>query len=77
MSVVWAGVAAAVVASLFLAPLISVGWCLDSPYPGKSVCPSAQQSLLGVPTNVWIWLAAMSLIALATLIVARLTSRRR
>lgn len=75
--VIWSGVAAAGVASVFLAPLIQVGWCADAPISGRSVCATYQQSLLGVPTNIWIWLAAVSLIAVCTAIAGRYMSRMR
>ncbi|GAA4349159.1 hypothetical protein GCM10023087_14550 [Microbacterium rhizosphaerae] len=75
--VMWSGVAAAGVASLFLAPLIQVGWCADAPGSGQSLCSSYQQSLLGVPTNIWIWLATITLIAVSTAIAGRFISRMR
>jgi hypothetical protein len=60
-----------------LAPLLTVGWCSDSAEPGKSVCDSAQRSVVGVDTNGWLWLGALGVIAFVTTVAARASSRRQ
>jgi hypothetical protein len=74
-AVIWAGVGVSVVVSVFLAPIINGGWCADAPAGGTSVCGSFQRSLVGIDTSMWVWLAAMAIVAFVTFAVAR--GRRR
>lgn len=72
--VVWVGVLAALLATFLFAPIISGGWCADAPAGRTSICGSFQKSLVGLDTNVFIWLGAIAVVVVATLVVAR---RRR
>ncbi|MCW3493867.1 hypothetical protein [Microbacterium sp. SSM24] len=74
-AIIWTGIAAGVVASVLFAPLITLGWCSDADETGTSECGSAQQSVLGIETNVWIWLGALAIIAIVTAVAARSVRR--
>lgn len=71
---IWVGVTAAVVVSVLLAPVVTGGWCADAPVGGTSVCGSFERSLVGIDTNVWIWLGAITIVAVVTIVIAH---RRR
>lgn len=71
---VWLGVLAGVIATVLLAPIITMGWCADAAEGGESYCGSIQTSLVGIETNVWLWAAAIVIVIVATAFVAR---RRR
>ena len=71
---VWLGVLAGVLATVLFAPIITMGWCADAAEGGESFCGSIQTSLVGIETNVWLWVAAMVIVIVATAFVAR---RRR
>jgi disulfide bond formation protein DsbB len=62
--------------SILLAPIIGVGWCSDADKNGTSVCGSSQRSILGFETNMWVWLGAVMLVIIGTVIVARSTAKR-
>lgn len=72
--VIWVGAAAAVVASVLFAPILGVGWCADG--IDHSECGSYAVSVVGIETNVWIWLVALIPIVVATAIAARAARRR-
>lgn len=73
-SLVWLGAAGLLGASLVFAPMISGGWCADAIRGGRSICGSFQRSLIGIDTNVWLWLASMAVVVVITLAAVR---RRR
>jgi len=66
-----------VLATIALAPLMSVGWCRDAPIGGVSECGSDSYSLIGLPSNLWLWLFTVALIVVATALISRRRSRRR
>jgi hypothetical protein len=66
-----AGVLAGVLATVLFAPIITMGWCADAAEGGESFCGSSQTSLVGIETNVWLWVAAMMIVIVATAFVAR------
>ena len=74
--VVWTGTEALIAVSILFAPIISVGWCSDADETGTSVCVSAQRSILGFETNMWVWLRAVMVVFIGTAIVARSTVKR-
>lgn len=63
-------------AAVLFAPLMQVGFCADSSDPAMSYCGTTERSILGIDTNVWLWLGAT--IALGTLgwLIARLQRDR-
>lgn len=75
-AVIWLGALASVAVSLLFAPIIQGGWCSDAPVGGTSVCGSFQQSLVGIDTNPWIWLATIAGIAAITVLVASRRHRK-
>lgn len=61
------GALLALVASLFLAPMVVPGMCVDSTEPGQSYCTELPaRTLLGAQAHVGIWLASLAAIAPAT-----------
>ena len=48
----------------------------DADGTGTSVCVSAQRSILGFETNMWVWLGAVMVVFIGTAIVARSTAKR-
>lgn len=64
----WSALAAAA-ATVALAPIVGGGWCGDATFGGTSVCVSYQRSVVGIDSNVWIWLAALLVVAIWTLVV--------
>ncbi|MDL9980982.1 hypothetical protein [Microbacterium candidum] len=72
----WWGLFAVVIASVLLAPVIGVGWCDDAVPGGTSSCGGYQRSIVGIETNVWIWLAAMLIVVLGTLVAIWVRWRR-
>ncbi|MGN8552473.1 UNVERIFIED_CONTAM: hypothetical protein OHV15_07805 [Microbacterium sp. SLM126] len=75
-AIIWTGIAAAIVASVLFAPLITLGWCSDADETGTSECGSVQQSVLGIETSVWLWLGAVGAIAIVTVVAARAARRQ-
>jgi len=69
--VIWCGALAAIIVSVLLAPVINGGWCADAPVGGTSECGTFQRSLIGLDTSVWLWLAALALVAVITVVWAR------
>lgn len=65
------GAVAAIAATLLLAPVVTAGSCADAVAPEASVCGSVQRSILGVDTDVWIWLGALGVIVGATIAAVR------
>ena len=61
-------------ATLVLAPLSTVSTCYDAVDPSASRCETAQQSLLGAPANLWVWLVVVAVIVVR--IVLRLRRPR-
>ncbi|WP_413354642.1 hypothetical protein [Microbacterium sp. 1P06AB] len=68
-AVLW-GVAALVLATIFLAPVIGVGRCVDSSVPDASFCESYTTTYAGFRLDVWPWLIAVVLIVVVTTVVA-------
>lgn len=73
----WLGALACLGISVFLAPIVSGGWCADAPAGGTSTCGSFQRSLVGIDTNLWIWLGAIAIVAVITLVTAHRANRSR
>lgn len=73
-SIAWLGVAGLLAASLVFAPVVAGGWCADAADGGTSVCGSFQRSLIGIDTNIWLWLGSMAVVVVVTLAALR---RRR
>ena len=73
-SIVWVGVAGLLGVSLLFASVVTGGWCADAPVAGQSTCGSFQRSLIGIDTNLWLWLAASAVVVVVTLAAIR---RRR
>lgn len=73
-TIIWFGVLAGLLVTFVLAPIVNGGWCADAPAGYESTCGSFQKSLLGFDTNVFLWLGALAVVVVATLVVLR---RRR
>ncbi|MFC8681926.1 LPXTG cell wall anchor domain-containing protein [Microbacterium ureisolvens] len=71
---VWLGLLALVLVTVMFAPVLTMGWCADADEGGQSICGSMQTSLLGMESNLWLWLGAMLIVLVATLLLLR---RRR
>lgn len=69
-AVIWRGVLAAVLVTVVLAPVISGGWCADAPPGGTSMCASFQRSVIGIDTNLWIWVGGLAVVLAITLLGA-------
>lgn len=74
-SIIWLGVAGLLGVSVLFAPVINGGWCADAPLAEASICGTFQRSLIGVDTNIWIWLVSVAGVVFATIVAAR--KRRR
>lgn len=73
-SIIWLGVVGLLAAAFLFAPVISGGWCADAPLAERTLCVSFQRSLIGIETNVWLWLAASAVVVVITAAAVR---RRR
>lgn len=73
-AIMWLGAAGLIAASILFAPVISGGWCADAPVSGASLCMTFQRSLVGIETNVWLWLASVAVVVAITAVALR---RRR
>lgn len=58
--------AAAVLATILLAPVLTTGFCADSSIPGASYCGSTQHSVVGIPSTWLLWAIATPIAAAAT-----------
>lgn len=72
---IWLGALGVVAVSILFAPIVTGGWCADAPAGGTSICGSFQRSVVGIDSNIWLWLAATAGIVCVTFVVAR--GRRR
>jgi disulfide bond formation protein DsbB len=72
--VVWIGVLGLLGVSLLFAPVITGGWCAHAPIGGTTLCESFQRSIMGIDTSVWLWLASVAVVVVATVAAVR---RRR
>jgi hypothetical protein len=71
---VWVSVALAVVLiGVLFAPIATYGFCADSANPDLSVCGSEQQSIVGIPSNLWVW----SIATLVAILIGWVVARRR
>lgn len=73
--VVLVAIAASVAAAVFLAPVMTVGWCADAHTGGTSTCHTEQRSLAGATAPWWLWVATQALIVAAA--GAAVAARRR
>ena len=73
-TIIWLGAAGLLGASILFAPVVRGGWCADAPLSGASVCETFQRSLIGIDTNVWLWLASVAVVVAVTAAAVR---RRR
>lgn len=71
--VVATAVAVIAVAVLF-APIVSNGFCAHAPNAGQSFCSSWQTSVVGIRSNVWLWLGATAAVIAAGWLLARRTA---
>ena len=72
VSTVVMGLLASLAVSVLLAPVLTQGWCYDTAeLGGESSCGSRQTSVLGIESNMWLWLAAMLVVIAATLLLLR------
>lgn len=68
---VWLGILAAVIATVAFAPIVTVGWCADGDETGTSTCGTYQASLIGIETNIWLWVVVFAAVVIATAVLAR------
>lgn len=61
----WSAIAALGVSVLF-APIITFGWCADGVEDGTSTCGSSQHSVVGIPSNIWMWIGSMVVVMIVT-----------
>lgn len=69
---------AALVVSLVIAPAVTGGFCNDSADPAETYCGSLPpRSIIGLETNMWVWIGALLAIAVITgCVLLRRRSRR-
>ena len=77
LSFVAGGLFAAALASALLAPVLHTAWCADAPAGGESMCGSATTSLLGIETNVWLWVGSVAVIIVGTVVLGVVKFRLR
>ena len=65
---------ASLAVAVLFAPVITQGWCYDAAdRDEESSCGSRQTSVLGIESNIWLWIAATVIaIAVILLLVRRL-----
>jgi H+/Cl- antiporter ClcA len=76
-AIVWGGVAAVIAVSVVLAPIRTVGWCAFASDGGGSVCSDRQESLIGIESTPWLWLAGVAAVVVLTVVAARRRARQR
>ncbi|WP_106815253.1 hypothetical protein [Microbacterium timonense] len=65
-----------ILAGVLFAPVRTSGFCAYAPTSGRSYCDAAAQSVLGIPTSLWLWLAASIALGALGWWLARRTARR-
>ena len=60
------GALAALAATALFAPVLTSGWCYDATAGGESSCGSVQTSVLGIESNLWLWVVAMIVVVAMT-----------
>lgn len=75
-ALLWTGVGALVVAFVLLAPLFRAGMCVDAQDSARSYCRDWYTSLIGVETNLWMWLGGSAvLLSIGVVVAWQRTSR--
>ena len=68
-------IGAALLAAVLFAPVLQGGYCAVATASGQSYCDVFTRSVVGIDTDVWLWLAATLALGAAAWWLARRRSR--